>query len=91
MRRTPDARPFGLQICRLKKLQNTTIELRIAVQDDVAVRTCFGKGLTQLLDYSLRGWMLGHVEVQNLPATVLDNEEAIRPVDSVLHPITIAI
>ena len=46
---TPDARPFGLQTCRLQKLQDTAIELRIAIQDDVAVRPCFGEGFTQLL------------------------------------------
>ena len=58
------------------------IELRIAIQDDVAVPTCFGEGFTQLLDYPLRIWMSGHVEVQNLPSIVLDNEEAIEELES---------
>jgi hypothetical protein len=63
-------------------LQDTAIELRIAIQDDVAVPTCFGEGFTQLLDYPLRIWMSGHVEVQNLPSIVLDNEEAIEELES---------
>jgi len=63
-------------------LQDIAIELRIAIQDDVAVRPCFGEGFTQLLDYPLRIWMSGHVEVQNLPSTVLDNEKAIEELES---------
>ena len=49
---------------------------------NVAVPTYFGEGFTQLLDYPLRIWMSGHVEVQKLPSIVLDNEEAIEELES---------
>ena len=39
------------------------VELRVAVQDDVTIRTSFGEGLTQLLDDPLRSRVSGNVEV----------------------------
>jgi hypothetical protein len=55
------------------------IDLCIAIQNDVTLRASFGKGLTQLLDDPLGSRVSSHVEVQNLPTSVLDDEEA--PVD----------
>jgi hypothetical protein len=48
------------------------------IQDDVTIRASLGKGLTQLVDNPLRSRVSGHVEVQNLPTSVLDDEEAIQ-------------
>jgi hypothetical protein len=54
------------------------IELGITIQGDVTIGASFGKGLTQLLDDPLRSRVSGHVEMQNLPPSVLDDEEAVQ-------------
>ena len=42
------------------------------------IRARFGKSFTQLLDDPPRSRVSGHVEMQNLPASVLDDEEAVQ-------------
>jgi hypothetical protein len=54
------------------------VELRVPIQNHVAVRARFGKGLAELLDHPLRSRMAGHIAVKDLPASVGDYEEAVE-------------
>ena len=45
------------------------------VEDGVPVWIGFGEGFPQLLHDPFRGRMSGHVAMQNLPPTMLDNQE----------------
>ena len=45
------------------------------------MKPCFGEGFTQLLDYPLRIWMSGHVEVQDLASTMVNNEQAVQKLE----------
>jgi hypothetical protein len=73
-----DARPFGFQAGCFQQPKDLGIEPCVTIQNDVPQRADFGKGLPQLLDDPLRRWMLGHVEVQDFPASVFDDEEAVK-------------
>src|SRR6266511_5183565 len=76
-----DAGPFWLQTRRLQKRRDLSIEFGIAVQDNVTVWASFRKGLPQLLDHPLRIRMSSDVQVQDLPASVLDDEEAVEQLE----------
>jgi hypothetical protein len=73
-----DARPLGFQTRCLQERDDVGIKLCITIQDDVTIRAIFGKGLTQLLDHPLSGRVSSHVEVQNLPPSVFDDEKAVQ-------------
>src|SRR4030095_2999488 len=70
-----DARPFGLQTCRLQERDDLMVELRVPIQNHIAVWASFGKGLAELLDHPLRSRMWGHIAVKDLSAFVGDYEE----------------
>ena len=73
-----DARRFWFQPRHLQKRNHVCVEFRIAVEDDVAIWGGLGKRFTQLLDDPLRSRMAGLVEMQDLPPSVFDNEEAVE-------------
>jgi hypothetical protein len=76
-----DARPLGFQTRCPQERDDITVELRVAIQDDVTVRVSLGKGLTRLLDDPLRSRVSGHVEVQDLATSVRDDEEAVKQLE----------
>ena len=53
-------------------------EDRVSIEDAAPRRTVEGKRFAQLLDYPCSRRVEGGIEVQNLPATVLDDEESIQ-------------
>ena len=73
-----DAGLLGFQTGGLQKLDHITIELRVPVQNYITVRASVGKGLTQLLNDPLRSRVTRDVEVQDLPASMLDDEETVQ-------------
>ena len=76
-----NARPLGLQTSRLQERNDLMVELRVPIQNHVAVRASFGKGLAELLDHPLRSRMAGHIAVKDLPASVGDYEEAVKQLE----------
>jgi len=76
------ASSLGLQTGLLQELEYLSIEFRVAVENDVAIRGGAGKRLAQLLQDPLRSRLSSNVEVQNPPAPVLDNEEAVEQLKS---------
>src|SRR5678816_4311263 len=76
-----NARPLGLQTSRLQERNDLMVELRVPIQNHVAVRASFRKGLAELLDHPLRSQMAGHIAVKDLPASVGDHEEAVEQLE----------
>ena len=73
-----DARSLGFQTRCFQECDDFTVELRVAVEDDVTIRGSLGKSLTQLLDNPLRSRVSCCVEVQDLAPSVFDDEEALQ-------------
>ena len=76
-----DARSLRLQSRRSQERDNFVVEFRVAVQNHVAVRASLRKGLAQLLDYPPRSRVAGHIAMQDLPAGVFDDEEAVEQLE----------
>src|SRR5437762_944536 len=74
-------RPLGFQSRRVQKRDDAVVELRISVQNHVAVWTGFWKSLTQLLHDPLGIRMSSDVEVEDLAASVLNHEEAVEQLE----------
>ena len=72
------ARSLRLQTGRLQKRHHFTVELGVAIEDDITIRASFGQGLAQLLDDPIRSGVSRHIEVQDLAAAVLYHEEAVE-------------
>src|SRR5215831_19919861 len=72
------ARLLGLQARRLQKGDHIGVVFRIAIEDGVPIRTRLGKGLPQLLHYPLGCRVSRDIEVQDLPPSMLDDEETIQ-------------
>src|SRR5215468_4112243 len=72
------ARLLGLQTRRLQKGDHIGVIFRIAIEDGVTIRTSLGKGFTQLLHHPLGCRVSRHIEVQDLPASMLDDEETMQ-------------
>lgn len=62
----------------LEPLGHLSIELRIAVQDQVSRCALLGEGFSQLLRDPLAGGMFRGVEVEDSPPAVADQEEAVQ-------------
>jgi len=60
------------------RLNDAVIEVTATVEDQVARRGIIGKRFAQLLRYPCAGWMPDDIEMQNLTATVGNNEEAVE-------------
>ena len=73
-----EARAFGFQTGGFQERDDIGAELRVAVENDVTIRGCLWKRFTQLLDDPLRSWVAGQVEVQDLPTSVFDDEQALE-------------
>jgi hypothetical protein len=73
-----DTRSLGVQPGRLQERDDLAVEDGIAIQDDVAMRTYVRKGLAQLLHDPLSRRVPGSVEVQDVAASVRDDEEAVQ-------------
>ena len=76
-----DTRSLGLQTGGFQERNNLGVKLRIVVKDDVAIRGCLRKCFTELSHDPLRSWVAGHVEVQDLPTSVFDDEEAVKQLE----------
>ena len=76
--RTPDARAHCLNAGGLQQIQHLGAEFGVAVQDGVFVRASIRECLAQLLANPCGGRMRGDVEVQDLAAVVVNDEEAVQ-------------
>ena len=63
---------------RLDEFDDGRAEDGVAVEDEISRRRVVGKRVTQLLEHPRRRWMESCVEVNAMPTTVLDNEEAVQ-------------
>ena len=79
--RCPHTRSFGFQTCCLQEIDRLGIELRVAIKDCVPIRAGFWKGLPQLLNHPFCRGMAGYVEVQDLPFSMFDDEEAVEQLE----------
>src|SRR5215472_8754454 len=57
-------------------------EDRIPVAQQVAGKFGKGKGLPQLLDYPFRGWVRGHIEVENAAPVMGQNEKHVKNLEA---------
>lgn len=73
-----DTRPLWLQSRRLQDRGHRSVENRVVVENHVSIRRCFGKRLAQLLDHPLRSRVAGHVEMEDLPASMCDQKKQYR-------------
>ena len=76
-----EACSLGFQTRCLQEGDDLGIEFCVTVQNPVTVAAGLGEGFAELLDTSLRSRMSGHVEVQNLPASALDDKEAVKQLE----------
>ena len=76
-----DARPLRFQTCRPKKHQHFVVELGLSVQNHITIRRGLRKRFAQLLDHPAGRRVPSHVKVQDLPAAVLDDEEALKQLE----------
>jgi len=53
-------------------------ELRVAIEDEEPGRMFISPSFTQLQYDPEGGWLTGHIDVQNLPPVVADDEETIQ-------------
>ena len=69
---------IGLRALDFRKCEHLISELGVMVKQDVSIghwqRECFA----QLLHDPIACWMERNIEVQNAPATMFDNEEAVQ-------------
>ncbi len=79
--RRGNTRPFRLNARRLQERDDFGVELRISIEDDIAVGDGLGKGFTQLLDDPFGTRMGSDVGVKNLTSTMLDDKEAIEQLE----------
>ena len=75
---TADRRSFRLYAGGLQQLHYPTAEFAVAIEDQIAVAGGIGEGLAELLAYPGGGGMRGDIEVQDAPAVVIDDEEAVE-------------
>jgi len=73
-----NARPFRLKSSSLQEGNHVGVEDRIAIQNDIAIRSRLCKSFSQLLHDPLGRWMGRDIEVQNPAASVLDDEETVQ-------------
>src|SRR6516164_5186093 len=80
MKRSPSARdcdkPFGSARCQHRR--HISVELAVAVEDQILGCTLLREGLSQLLHDPGTGGMFGDVEVQDVATAVRDHEEAVQ-------------
>src|SRR5215831_16875269 len=72
------ARLLDFQTRRLQKADHIGVMSRIAIEDGVTIPTSLGEGFTQLLHHPLGCRVSRHIEVQDLPASMLDDEETMQ-------------
>src|SRR5215472_8564803 len=73
-----NARPFCLKSGGLQERKDIGIEDRIAIQNEVAIRSRLRKGFSQLLHDPIGRGVPGNVEVQDPAAPVLDDEQTVQ-------------
>src|SRR5215831_11770831 len=73
-----NARSFWLKSGGLQERKDIGIEDRIAIQNDVAIRSRLRKGFSQLLHDPISGRVPCNVEVQDPAAPVLDDEQTVQ-------------
>ena len=76
-----NARPLGIQTRCLQEGDDTSVELRVAVEDHVTIGTGLRKGFAQLLDHPLGSRVWCHAEVQNPAPPMLHDEEAVKQLE----------
>ena len=72
-----DPSPFYFQPGRLQEVRNASIELRVVVENDIAAAHGIRESFAELLQRPLSGGMTGHVEVQDLASTMVNNKQAV--------------
>src|SRR5579872_6115140 len=76
--RAPHTRANGFQATRLQKFEHVAAKLGVTVEQDVPVGTWKRQGFAQLLYNPIARRVLRDIEVQDTPATVLDDKEAVK-------------
>ena len=74
--RTSDAGSLGLDNEVLDRADHFFIELRAAIKDQIAGRGVVREGFTQLLNHPSARRVFGHIEVQDAPPVMRNDEEA---------------
>ena len=75
------ARLLGLHTRRLQEGHHPGVELRVTIEDRVAIRAGLWERLAHLLDDPRRRRVTGDVEMQDLPSPMLDDEEALQQLE----------
>ena len=76
--RTSETGPLRLDAEGLHRVDHFFIELRAAIEDQIAGCRVVRKCLAQLLDHPGTGRMLGHIPMEDSPPIMRDDEEAVQ-------------
>src|SRR6478609_3497594 len=66
---------------RFQEIGNSSIELRVMVENDITAAHSLREGLAELLQGPFSGGMTGHVEVQDLASAMVDHKQAIQKLE----------
>ena len=73
---------FWFQTRCPQERRHRIVELRVSIQDHIAIGAGFRKRGTYLLDDPIRRWVPRDIEVQDLTTGVLDHEEVVQQIES---------
>ena len=76
--RTSVARPHGRNSAGVQEIEHCGAKLRIAIEDEVLVVGTVGERLAELLYDPFTSGMLGAIEMEDLPAVVTDQKQAVQ-------------
>ena len=76
-----DPSSFYFQPRRFQEIRNPSIKFRVVVENDIAAAHRVRKGLAKLLQRPLSGRLTGHVEVQDLASTMVDNKQTVQKLE----------
>lgn len=79
------ARPHGKNSARVQEIEHLGAKLRVAIEDEILVLRTFGERFPQLLYDPFTGGMLCAIEMDDLPAIMTDQEQAILNVEVCRH------
>ena len=66
---------------RFQEIGNSSIELRVMVENDITAAHSLRESLAELLQGPFSGGMTGHVEVQDLASAMVDHKQAIQKLE----------
>ena len=75
---TSETDPLGFDATGYQQIRHILVELRISIQNRIAVGTRFQESFPQLLNYPRIRRMFRDIEMEDFASTVFDDEEAIQ-------------